>query len=128
MKTPVLLTLVLIIASCGKEEVAKELDIYHEWRWEMTTFGSRGRPLTSASQDTTYYYNFQRNGVLQVKDDDRLIQSEFEFRLVEGQPFDRILIESENIEWGYSIANDTLRIWKPNAISAATVIFKAEHK
>jgi len=114
---------VLAIAtlSCSEESINAPYDIYHEWRWEATYLNKETRYESAAELDTTYYYDFQQNGLLQVMDIEKQLQSELPFTINQDN-----LLTIDNIRYRYFIGNDTLTVRNLDGIISWTTIFKIE--
>ena len=124
MRNLIPLMFILTIFSCNENDVIPTLDIFNEWEWIMTTFDTRGKIITAQKLDSTYFYTFTKDGLLQMKDNNRELKNQFNFELVEDDPFNRIVIDDLGLTWGYSIKSDTLRLWEPHSIFPRTHIFK----
>lgn len=118
-----ILTLLFFI-SCKENKIKPEVDIYNEWEWVMTTFDTRGEPITSQKTDTTFYYKFTRGGQLEMRDINRTLQHRYTYRIIEEESFNRIVVDDLNMTWGYSIVSDTLEIWHPLSIYPSTQRFR----
>jgi hypothetical protein len=123
MKKPFLLIAILIAVSC-KQEIQPMDAIYAEWKWVMTTLDTRGQPITAQESDTTYFYRFTRAGQLELRDVNRVLKQQVNFTLIRGESFNKVLIDEWDLVWGYSINNDTLRIWEPASIFPRITYFK----
>ena len=126
MKKIFLALLTLAVFSCKEEEINPQQAIYKEWKWALTTFDTRGEPLTAQEQDTTWYFRFQQNGILELRDFNRELKEQRKFEIKEGDGFFRMELTDSGITWGYSVKNDTLRIWDPFSIWPQTDIFIAD--
>lgn len=126
MKKLLSLLLIATMISCSENEITKQFDIYNEWKWELTTFDTRGEPITAEEMDTTYFYAFQKNGVFERKNINKEVVDLYDFEIVMDDKFNRIIVPDLEIIWGYKISNDTLTIWEPLSIYPRVVIFKAE--
>lgn len=115
----------MLIFACQEDELRNRSDIYGEWRWELTTFDTRGEPLTSQELGTTYYYEFHENGLLELKDINKEVKQQLTIQIIKDEPFNIVILPELNATWGYSIRNDTLRIWDAYSIFPRTTIFKA---
>lgn len=127
-------SIVLILIAffaCKKDEVIRPNNIYNEWKWEATVSGSSQIPYqTSVESGTTFYYNFLKNGLLQIKDAEKRITSETEFEIAAStQTNGTIMIKgSNNMErhCTFFVKSDTLRLTNVEGIIAWTTIFSLE--
>ena len=126
MKKLLFLLSISTMISCSEKEIPDQFDIYNEWRWELTTFDTRGKPITAEETDSTYFYNFQKIGVLERKNINKEIVDSNDFEIIIDDEFNRIIVPDLDIIWGYKISNDTLKIWEPSSIYPKVVIFKAD--
>ena len=117
---------VLTVLSCQHKNVSPTPDIYREWRWISTTLDTRGEPITAEKLDTAYFYSFQGNGILEQRDANKDVREQLKFEIVQGRPFNTIVIEELKATWGYAIYGDTLKIWDAASIFPRTNIFRVE--
>lgn len=128
MKQLLLLFVLFLFFSCDKDDVDAPHNIYHQWRWEATRSMNPETPpiKTSEGLDTTYYYNFKKNGVVQFKDVNKKITKEDDFQINESELSldigDRI-----DLEFRYAISQDTLSLINVHGIIAYETIFKLDH-
>src|SRR6267154_3462488 len=97
--------LVFALFACREDDLKTPYDLYNEWRWVETDFGSRVPYKTSDEVDTTFYFNFQKNGILQVKDNEKNVINNTQFKIGPDK-----VITISNTRSSYSIDNDTLTI------------------
>jgi hypothetical protein len=117
MKKLIFILFVLAISSCKKDNLDGPNDLFAEWRWKST--GSQ----TAEKLDTTYYWRFQNNGILQIKDINKQIKYETNFKL--DQP-GWLIIKGNKIGDAhdiYSIRNDTLHLTNTDGIVSTLSIF-----
>ncbi len=108
------LTISLFIAcSRGDESIG---DIFHKWQWTKTTFDTRGFPITAQQVDSTYYYEFTRNGELRVLNNDHSLRAVKPFTLSDNGDLRIIYFPKDSLTWAYTIRRDTLRMWMPYSI------------
>lgn len=126
----VLLVMVLLVSlSCRNEDVNPDLDVYNEWEWKVMTFDTRGNPISSFDLDSTYYYNFRKDGILEMKDVNKVTRVQYAFTILDiNQPMKKILVEDTGVLWGYTIRKDSLFIWDAVSIFPRTTIFKAARR
>ena len=124
MKKILFLLLALTVISCDEDDYHASTSIYNEWRWVKTTFDTRGFPITSEGLDTTYYYKFGNNGILEIRDINKELTQQLEYSIAEDESFNLIRIPDLNQTWGYRIEKDTLSIWEPASIYPRTDVFK----
>ena len=116
MKKLIFILFVLVTSSCKKDNLDGPNDLFAEWRWEST--GSQ----TAEKLDTTYYWKFQNNGILQIKDINKQIKYQTNFTLDQSG---WLIIkystrDSHNI---YSVRNDTLYFTNTDGIVSTLSIF-----
>ncbi|MDQ3392904.1 MAG: hypothetical protein M3512_02130 [Bacteroidota bacterium] len=75
----------MIVFSCKENDVKPQVEIYNEWEWVMTTFDTRGRPITSQEKDSIYYYKFMQEGKFEIKDINKELKKQYSFQIVEGE-------------------------------------------
>ena len=117
---------VLTIFSCREDDIKGQYDIYNEWRWDATILNPQTTPYkTSQELDTTYYYNFLKNGTLQIKDINKVIKSEFKFEIIENE---LIVTDSFDKEWTslFLIEKNKLKLTNLDGLIAYTQIFKVD--
>jgi hypothetical protein len=119
-----IIILLMLAFSCKENEVNPTVDIYNEWEWVMTTYDTRGRPITSQETDTTYYYRFTQDGKIEIRDINKELKQQYNFKIIEDESFNSIVIEGLDETWGYSIVRDSLKIWEPLSIFPRTKHFK----
>jgi hypothetical protein len=124
MKKILFLLMALTVISCDEDDYQANTSIYHEWRWVMTTFDTRGFPITSEGLDTTYYYMFSKDGILEIRDVNRELTQQLEYSITEDESFNLIRIPDLDQTWGYRINKDTLSIFEPASIFPRTDLFK----
>lgn len=115
--------LVLMMLAC-REDTDHPDTLYGEWQWVMTTFDSRGTPITAQEMDTTYYYRFTAAGQLEIRDGNETLTQRHRFVVIEDPEFNRIEIDSLDEPWGYVVRNDTLRLWEPASLLPRLMLFR----
>ena len=100
MKTTFWVLLVLATFFCKEEELNPPQDLFRDWKWALTTFDTRGKPLTAQGQDTTYYFKFYHNGVLELRDINRGLQEQRNFEVTGNDLFNFIEFTDSDITWG----------------------------
>ena len=100
---------------------------------EMGSYSSGSSQIpyqTSVESGTTFYYNFLKNGLLQIKDADKRVTSETEFEIAAStQTNGAIMIKDSNnmeLHFTFFVKNDTLRLTNVEGIIAWTQIFSLE--
>jgi hypothetical protein len=126
MKRLILIFAALSIFSCREDDIKAQYDIYSEWRWDATILNPQTTPYkTSQKLDTTYYYNFLKNGTLQIKDVNKVTKSEFKFEIVENE---LIVTDSLDKQWTslFLIERNKLKLTNLDGLIAYTQIFKVD--
>ena len=108
-----------MLLACREDDVKTQYDIYNEWSWVETDFASKVPYKTAAALDTTFYYNFQKNGILQIKDNNQNITDNKQFKITNDK-----LITINNARCSYSIDNDRLAIANIDGIIVWITVFK----
>ena len=124
MKKVLFLSVALFVISCDEDDYHVNSSIYNEWRWVMSTFDTRGFPIISEELDTTYYYKFSKDGILEIRDVNRELTQQLEYSITEDESFNLIRIPDLSQTWGYRIKKDTLSIFEPASIYPRTDFFK----
>ena len=124
MKKILFLLMALTVISCDEDGYHANISIYNEWRWVTTTFDTRGFPISSEGLDTTYYYKFGNDEILEIRDINRELTQQLEYSIVEDESSNLMSIPDLNQTWGYSIKKDTLSIWEPASINPRIDFFK----
>jgi hypothetical protein len=120
----ILIFAAVTIFSCREDNIKEQYDIYSEWRWDATTLNPQTTPFkTSQELDTTYYYNFLKNGTLQIKDINKVIKSEFKFEIIGNELIvtDSFGKESASL---LLIEQNKLKLTNLDGLVAYTQIFK----
>lgn|SRR5258706_7439132 len=111
----------ITILSCKEASLKTRYDLYNEWRWEETYSNPAVPYKTSAGLDTTFYYRFLRNGILQIKDNEKKVISERDFQISQDK-----LLTINHFRYIYSIDSNKLKIQNVDGIISWTTIFKIE--
>jgi hypothetical protein len=104
-------------------------DLYAEWEWKATEM-LNGDVYSSAQElDSTYYYNFKENGILEIKDINKVVKYEKQFKIVQdGQSHGTIVYNNGNnseLHFSYSIAKGELEISNMEGIIVWINLFQA---
>ena len=110
---------VFTLLACTKDDLKTQYDIYNEWSWVETDFATKVPYKTSASLDTTFYCNFQKNGILVIKDNKKKVTDTRQFKITQDK-----LITINNTRYSYSIDNDRLTIENIDGFILWITVFK----
>jgi hypothetical protein len=129
MKTFILAVFALSIFGCEENNIQYQNDLYAEWEWKATKM-LNGNVYSSAQQlDSTYYYNFKENGILEIKDINKVVKYEKPFKIVQGGQFHGTIayndVNNTELHFSYSIANRELEISNMEGIIVWIDVFKA---
>jgi hypothetical protein len=114
MKYFILIVFGLSIFGCEENNIQKDADLYAEWEWTATKMPN-GSIYSSAQQlDSTYYYNFKENGILEIKDVNKVIKYEKQFKIVQSGQSQGIImykdVNNSELHFAYSINKGELQI------------------
>ncbi|MBI3220728.1 MAG: hypothetical protein HYZ44_14535 [Bacteroidetes bacterium] len=114
MKKTILILFVLWTFGCEEKNTQDQNDLYAEWQWVATKM-LNGDIYESAKQlDSTYYYNFTKKGILEIKDINKVVKYERQFKIVRGgQSYGTIMyddINNSQLHFSYSIDKGELNI------------------
>lgn len=129
MKKIILTVFILSIFGCEEKNIQNQNELYGEWEWEATKM-LNGDVYSSAQQlDSTYYYNFKENGILEIKDINKVVKYEKQFKIIQdGQSRGTITYTDVNyseLHFSYSIDNGELEISNLEGIIVYINLFQA---
>lgn len=112
MKTWIFILAVLAMSSCEEKGVRKHNDIYKEWEWKATLFLNGDIYRSASALDSTYYYDFKEDGILEIKDINKTIKYEEEFEIIESEQNRGTItyVNNSKLHCRYSIENNELKI------------------
>jgi hypothetical protein len=130
MKKFILTAFVLSIFGCEEKNIRNQNDLYAEWEWKATEM-LNGDVYSSAQElDSTYYYNFKENGILEIKDINKVIKYEKQFKIIQGgQSHGTIVLYNDGnnseLHFSYSIDKGELEISNMEGIIVWINLFQA---
>jgi len=129
MKYFILTVFVLSISGCEEKSIYTQNDLYAEWEWKATKM-LNGTVYSSAQQlDSTYYYNFKQNGVLEIKDINKVVKYEKQFKIIQGgQSHGTIMyndVNNSELHFSFSIDKGELEISNMEGFIVWINLFKA---
>lgn len=117
----IFIVFVLAISSCHYDNFYAPNNLFAEWRWESTW------TQTAEKLGSTYYWKFQNNGVLQIKDTNREIKSQVGFKIISIKQFSGSFIMTrpnlDDSHYGYCIKGDTLHLLNSDGVIATPSVF-----
>lgn len=111
--------LAFALLSCSQNNLDPQHEIFNEWSWVETDYATQTPYKTAAALDSTFYYNFQENGTIEIKDNERKTVSSGQFKLT---PPNQITID--NMLYSYTIDNEKLTIKNIDGIIVWITVFK----
>ncbi|MGC4022689.1 MAG: hypothetical protein QM734_12450 [Cyclobacteriaceae bacterium] len=105
MKKFIVILIFLQLTSCKKDEVISDSALYHDWKWVSTLYSE---PIAGVFL-IPHYYDFQKNGTIQMIDTSSVVMYQWQFSLAKNQ---QLFINGGNFKqsYTYTIKNDTLKL------------------
>lgn len=104
MKKVIVMLFFLQLVSCKKEEVISDSALYHNWKWISTHY-----TIIPGFFLIPHYYDFQKNGILQMIDTSNVVMYQWQFMIARNQ---QLIINGTDYKqnYSYTIKNDTLKL------------------